>query len=541
MRKVLVLVLLLATFQTFGQSDFLKGEIIDSTTNGSIAFATIALKGKAIGVISNLDGSFSIPERFKSLGDTLQISSMGYDIREFLISELSSKLVTRIYLKPSIFELEEAVVKARKKRQPAAQKVVKRAIRNIPDNYPFSSFSTVGYYRDYQLDSLGYLNLNEALLEVFDPGFDEIDMLTSKVRIYDYVQNKGFRRDSLADDPYNYTDFRKVIDNAYLSGRGGNEFEILRAHDAIRNYQLNAFDFVNNMSKGDILRYHAFKKLEDTYSDEESVYVIKITRTEPGFTASGTMFIAKKDYAIHKFQYALYDDTKKNSNRLLQEEGINGQLIFEVTTSYKRGPKDKMFLNYISFHNRFRLAEPPKFAVKHVTVLPDEEAFAIQFNNALAYAETKFVNDIKGKVGEAKPHQKRWYNFEYKDKKIKFRNIKVVNDSTVYLFPKMDSISLKNMMRELAIMNRNTMDMTRALKFRVSGLRDVKGNSLNVGASKNYNQFREFFVQEIKPNAVFPTNGLFMDKRRPIFEKQPMQKPDNFEDYWMNTPLQKSN
>ena len=541
MPKVLFLLLILTTLQTFGQSDFLKGKLIDTLTNEPIAFATVAVKDKAVGVISNLDGSFSVPERFKNFGDTLRISSMGYDKREILISKLSFNIATRIYLQPSIFELKEAVVKAKRKRLPSAQKIVKRAIENIPKNYPFQSFSTVGYYRDYQLDSLGYLNLNEALLEVFDAGFDEIDMFTSKIRIYDYVQNESFRRDSLADDPYNYTDWRKVIDNAYLPDRGGNEFEILRAHDAIRNYKLNAFDFVNNMSKGDILRYHAFKKLEDTYSDEEYLFTIKITRTEPGFTARGTIFVAKNDYAIHKFQYALYDDAKKNSDRLLQQEGINGQLIFEVTTEYKRGQEDKMFLNYISFHNSFRLAEPPKFAVKHVTVLPDRGAFAIRFNNALAHEGTRFGDDVKRKVGEAKAYEKRWYNFKYNDKKIKFRNIRIVNDSTVYLFPKMDSIPLKIMMRELVTMNKENKDMSSALKFRVSGLRNVDGNSLNVGEYKDYNQFREFFVQEVKTNTTIPRVSLFMDKRKPIFKDQPISRPDNFEDYWMNTPLQKNN
>lgn len=540
MPKVLLIVLLV-TLQTFGQSDFLKGQIIDATTKEPIAFATVAIKGKAVGVISNIDGSFSLPERFKSLGDTLKISSMGYDKMEILISELSSDIVKTIYLQPSIFELEEAVVKAKKKRLPPARRILKRAIENIPNNYPKRSFSTVGYYRDYQLDSLGYLNLNEALLEVFDAGFDEIDMLSSKIRIYDYVQNQSFRRDSLADDPYNYTDWRKVIENARLTNRGGNEFEILRAHDPIRNYQLNAFDFVNNMSKGDILRYHAFYKLEGTKSDGENLFAIRITKTEADFTARGMVFISKNDYAIHKFEYALYDNSKINSDRLLREDGIYGQLIFEVTTAYKRGQDDKMFLNYISFHNRFRLAEPPKFAVKDVTVLADREAFAVRFNNPLAHVGTRFGDDIKRKVGEAIAYEKRWYNFKYKGQKIKFENIKIVNDSTVYLFPKMDSIPLKNMMRDLETTSKENIVTGGSLQVRISGLEDVDGNSLDVGEYKDYDQFREFFVQEIRPNSTLPTDYPFMDKRKPIFDNQPIKKPDNFEDYWMNTPLQKGN
>ena len=74
------------------------------------------------------------------------------------------------------------------------------------------------------MDSLGYVNLNEALLEVFDPGFDEIDSTATKTRLYDYIQNKSFRRDTLAEKPYDYNDYGKIIDNAYLGAYGGNEF-----------------------------------------------------------------------------------------------------------------------------------------------------------------------------------------------------------------------------------------------------------------------------------------------------------------------------
>ncbi len=535
------LILFLISFQAFGQSGLLKGEILDADTKEPIAFATIAIKGKAKGVISNLDGSFSLPERFKIFGDTLGISSMGYDKRELLISEFSNNRITIIYLQPSITELDEAIVKAKKKRLPSARRIVKKAIENIPNNYPIRSFSTVGYYRDYQLDSLGYLNLNEALLEVFDAGFDEIDLLTSKIRIYDYVQNESFRRDSLADDPYNYNTRGKVIENAILASRGGNEFEILRAHDAIRNYQLNAFDFVNNMNKGDILKYHAFYKLGDIKSDGENLFVLRMNRTKEDFTARGKVFISKSDYAIHKFQYALYDNSKLNANPLLRNEGIYGQLTFEVTTEYKRGQDDKMFLNYISFHNKFRLAEPPSFVVKDVIILPDRGAFAVRFNNPLAHVGTRFGDDIQRNVGEAKEFEKRWYNFKYKGQRIRFDNIRVVNDSTVYLFPKMDSILLKNMMRELAALSKESIASGSTLQVRIRGLKDRDGNLLDVGEYKDYNQFREFFVQEIRVNDTLPTDYPFMDKRKPIYENQPIHRPDNFEDYWMNTPLQRSN
>lgn len=140
---------------------------------------------------------------------------------------LSLTSLNTISLNPGTLRLSEAVVSAKKKREPTAIKIIRRALVNILQNYPSSNFTTKGYYRDYQMDSLEYLNLNEALLEVYDARFDEIDSATTKSRIYDYVQNKDFRRDTLADDLYNYMDGRKTIDKAYLKAYGGSEFTIL--------------------------------------------------------------------------------------------------------------------------------------------------------------------------------------------------------------------------------------------------------------------------------------------------------------------------
>jgi len=52
-----------------------------------------------------------------------------------------------------------------------------------------------------------------------------------------------------------------------------------------------------------------------------------------------------------------------------------------------------------------------------------------------------------------------------------------------------------------------------------------------------YNQFREFFVQELKHATKQVSDSLFMIKTRPISESQTTTSPKNIADYWMNTPL----
>ncbi|MGB6151370.1 MAG: carboxypeptidase-like regulatory domain-containing protein, partial [Pricia sp.] len=273
MKSIVLLLGLLAATSLSAQREFFKGKLLDAVTEEPIAFATVRVKGKSKGVISNADGGFRIPQIFKTYGDTLKISSMGYETLELRIVDLSPEKINLLRLDPGVFELREAVVSAKQKKALRAKQIVRRAIRNIPENYPQHSFSQIGYYRDYQKDEEAYVNLNEAIIEVFDQGFATMDSSDTKVRLYDYSRNTDFRQDSISSISYDYINYKKTIDDAYLYDYGGNEFTILRVHDAIRNYNVTAYSFVDRLDKN-LLQQHRFIKEPDTYWNGESLYTI---------------------------------------------------------------------------------------------------------------------------------------------------------------------------------------------------------------------------------------------------------------------------
>ncbi len=100
----------------FSQEDgFLQGTLKDEETREPIVLATIRVTGKALGVISNNDGSFQIPAEFQFKRERLEISSMGYQTKTIAFSDLKKGIVDPIYVKPALFKLSEAVVKGRKK------------------------------------------------------------------------------------------------------------------------------------------------------------------------------------------------------------------------------------------------------------------------------------------------------------------------------------------------------------------------------------------------------------------------------------------
>jgi hypothetical protein len=520
-KRCLPLLLFFIAWPSHAQQDYLRGRLLDAQTQEPIPFATVRVKGYALGVISNSDGGFQIPQRFKDLGGDLAISCMGYETREIPLAAFLPDQIAIVRLGPGVLQLSEAVVVAEKKRRLSARGIVRRAIAAIPKNYPTHTFSTVGYYRDYQLRDSSYVNLNEAILEVFDRGFQMSDQSTSQVKFYDYNENITFGRDTLAQAAYNYESWEKVIDKAFLKNYGGNEFTILRIHDAIRNHDINSYDFVNRFDK-DMLDNHSFKKEGDTYSADEVLYTIRLRKVFPAYSALGTLYISKRDFAIHKMVYALYDNTKQyegeGNRRLLKDK----KLIFEVSTEYHR-IGDKMFLNYISFHNTFQLRLPPLFNVRSIVVDLPSECFKVEFDEKLD------LND---------PVLPKNYNFKFKGNGLKFKYIE--RDSMhVRLYPDLNKAQSQIMFRELHAAGIKHPVPKEMLSAEFGNIRDIHGNLLHAPRYQDYDQFREYFVQQVKPFVTIPADTLFMKKDRPIFKDQPIIKPENFADYWMNTPLQK--
>lgn len=503
------------------QQDFIAGKLIDEQTKEPIVFASVRVKDRALGVITNADGGFRIPLILKEYGDTLVLSSMGYRSKEISISQLNQNQINFISLAPGIISLEGTVVTAKDKRRKklSASEIVQRAIDAIPKNYATTSFSTIGYYRDYQIKEGEYLNLNEAILEVFDQGIDQLDDMTSEVRIFNYDLNTDFKQDSMARMAYDYESNRKIIKKAFLDIEGGNEFRILRVHDAIRNFDVESYDFIGTM-KTDFVKNHFFQRSSDTSVEDEELYAINFKVFYPNYRVNGTIYISKWDYAIHKLEYTMYDEKKWNKSRKKNKHGHRQKVIFDITTDYRR-VYDKMYLNYISFNNSFIIYIPPAFTTNEITVDSECLCFLIEYNN-LPISETAL--DISN------------YDVKFKSKRVKIKGAERLKNR-VFLYPTMPNEEFFEMYEELVDQGEQGVDLNELVEVQIENVRDTLGNLINKWTSEEYFQFREYFVQRIKPDSRAPFEDGFMDKAKPIFADQPMIKPKDYKEYWMNTPL----
>jgi hypothetical protein len=247
------------------QPDYIRGKVIDSKTYRPIPFATVRLKNSLVGVISNAEGDFRILNNPGFQSDSLIVSCIGFHRLSLAFSKLKLSEMNNLKLVPNIYSLNEVRVTARKKRL-SPELIIARALRNIKKNNPAEPFSYVSYYRDYQKDSSNYLNLNEGIIQTLDKGFG-YPSDSNRYRLLDFKKNKDFL--SMNITPYydipetDHSDKSfKRISHATVGDQYGNEFFVLLAHNAIRNFNKKTFSYV------DIFAVESYNLVDfDVYGD----------------------------------------------------------------------------------------------------------------------------------------------------------------------------------------------------------------------------------------------------------------------------------
>ncbi|KAA2218229.1 carboxypeptidase-like regulatory domain-containing protein [Maribacter flavus] len=526
---LLVFSLLYGITNAVGQDvGYIIGQLVDTEKNEAIPFATIRIRDKAVGVTSNVDGTFKVPLEFKEIGEVLEISCLGYQTLLVELSTLMENEVNIVPLKPSAFELQEAVVSAEIKKLSAKQ-IVKIAINSIPQNYPQNAFGLVGYYRDYQVKDKNYINLSEALIKVNDKGFDVHDNFGNSYQLLSFGLNTDFVVDSFAKQPYDYERQNKIVPSAKMVNDGGNEFITLSIHDAIRNYGLESFSFINDL-RTDFVESHNFRLQRTTNYKSQQIYEIIFGFRNNDYRAEGTIHINKDDYAIHKLNYYLYKRKKPGdrSSAVNADERfsdgfnkMNGELLYHIQSEYARGQANKMFLSYISFYNKVLVQRPAEFKSKFVINLEDK-SFKIQVNKVPAELDKIRTRDFKVSYrNDAVPIKEFWFQED---------------ERTFIVCPHVGYERAEQLFKGL-FLERDNLQVA-DVKYSYRDIKDSLGNKLDERKWEYIHQYREFFVQEATLGHQLISENEEMAKNLPLDSpKQPVLRDYLEGNYWMNTPL----
>jgi hypothetical protein len=494
----------------FGQNSPFIGRVVDSQSDLSIPFATIRIKSKMLGVFSNANGYFQIPEKYSNVADSLVISCIGYSTKTVAFEDLHQSAFNLIKLAPSITDLQEVVIKPKRSGGLSASRIVRQAIKNIAVNYPQEPFSYIGYYRDYQMIDTNYLNLNEAIIEVYDRGFGSYDFVETSIELYQFLQNTDFPIDTTTTKPYDNKPAKygrgenKYIPNGLLSPVGGSELSILRLHDAIRNHDRFSFSYIEVFQK-DFENNHFLKLEEDVNLDKVPLYCIsfrsKFDASGPINYSEGKLYIEKNSFAIHKMEYSTYNKSMKGD-----------QLMYSIETEYAR-VGSKMHLNYISFNNGFKTHNDTDFKVIRISYDEAQKAFVLDLNSI---PEPISVSD------------KANFKLTLGDSLLGIQSAQLTGELQVTLILNDESA---------AYVEKNKPDLSSKLVMKADNVRDLKNRELDESTSTTVFQFRELFVQKVFPGKVAPLDGIFLDKIAPISKGTVSGNLEEKETYWMNSPL----
>jgi len=491
------------------QPDYIRGKVIDSKTSEPVPFAAVHLKNSQFGIYSNAEGDFKILNNPGFKTDSLIVTCIGYYRLTIAFSVLSTSEMNNLKLVPNIIGLNEVRVTARKKRL-SPEIIIARALRNIKKNYPAIPFSYVSYYRDYQKDSINYLNLHEAIIQTLDKGFAYVSD-SNTYRLLDFKKNINFVRKNIT--PYydipetDHSDESfKRIPHATVGDQHGNEFFILLAHDSFRNFYKRTFSYVDTLTQN-FIRNHWFSDPMGIYDGSTLLYKIEFTakRRVTEDTYQGAIFIQPDDYSIHKLQYSgSYLDSEKKKKE-----------IFNIEIEYGResAVDSRMCLKYISFNNTFTIPDSTDNdffkAVKvgwwEFKYMPKEYPtnILVEFNHKIDPVSGKRIENYGVSVGK---------------KQAKISNIKV-DGNNLY-------ITFKN-----ALFTKKEIDSTFVT---YKNLKDINGNLLNKRRDLEFRQFRELFVQEYNKPLRFMNNCFI--QAMPL-DKNCISNSEDSGRFWMNTPL----
>ena len=172
----LIVLFFLCLGKVHAQRITVSGTAIDRETREPLPFASVGIKGKAIGTITNLEGEFDfhIPAEFRN--DLLVVNMLGYKTFEAPVWTLLEVQTLVLELDKSTTVLQEILIAD----SLTGGDILQIAISRIEQNYPMKPFLMDGFYRDIKKVGGTYISLLEAAVKIYD---EDYQMPRNKIKL----------------------------------------------------------------------------------------------------------------------------------------------------------------------------------------------------------------------------------------------------------------------------------------------------------------------------------------------------------------------
>ncbi|MEP2239148.1 MAG: carboxypeptidase-like regulatory domain-containing protein, partial [Maribacter sp.] len=163
-RISLLIVFLFLTITSFSQTTVI-GTIVDKKDASALPYAYLKIDDVALGTVTDGDGRFRIiiPEKYTNYNITL--GYVGYKDLHLTIKDFIAKDGDVFAMESSNLELMEVVVTPKK--MPSAKALLRKVIKNIPDNYASSPTMITGYYRETLKENGVFIKYSDAVCDYY--------------------------------------------------------------------------------------------------------------------------------------------------------------------------------------------------------------------------------------------------------------------------------------------------------------------------------------------------------------------------------------
>jgi len=369
-KSLIVILFITVSYQASSQIE-LQNKVVDFATLLPLESASIYIQNTTIGTISNKDGKFLLVVPKEHIKDTLVVSSIGYKSYKAPVGEFDNSM--EIFLEEDIASLDEVVLVA-ENRPKTGVDIFLRAIEELPNTLPDSSYLQKGFIRHKERNKVEFKWLIESAITLYDEGFKENQGKAIKINV-DEVRKSYDLRD--IDSVLVYTSYLKSkLNDRSINAKNLRNTNIaknklvkaIRWNDTRVNGLMNLFNgklnLVRNSSNANavfgknVIKNHSFKLDTVLVENERKVYKIKISKGlnyvdlktkgiyNDGFEPNGWVYIYWDNYAIKKVEYELTaaSPAQKSRSKTLFDTYLNHKLVLNFMEY-----NDKMYPNYVYY------------------------------------------------------------------------------------------------------------------------------------------------------------------------------------------------
>jgi CarboxypepD_reg-like domain len=314
MKKAGLLCLAFYSILAYSQQITISGQVVDAETRELLVFASVGIKGKAIGTITNLQGEFDFHITQEYRNDMFVISMLGYGNYEVPVWTVTGKSKLVIELQKITRMLDEVVVSDTL----SGGDILHIALARIEENFASTPFLMNGFYRDIKKVGGKFISLLEAAIKIHDEDYKEPRnkfKLRERVLLLEVRRSLGYSNR-----------FTSYFDE-------GNLLEDLLLHNNVRYRQFpEEEEFFKNL-----------KREGNSYYNGHSIYVVSYFSSDYRLK----LFIDKNNYGIIHLEYETDQESPIGKKRGLISKFVGLKRVIDFKDHH-----GKLFLNYLAVNSK---------------------------------------------------------------------------------------------------------------------------------------------------------------------------------------------